>query len=64
LINTDGKATTQVLESIEKKTFISLKRFNNGITSKLACYKILIKSSIRFGTFNCKLIQVIYSKIV
>jgi hypothetical protein len=41
LIDIDGETTTQVLESIEKKKdFYFLKRFNNGIMSKLAWYKI------------------------
>jgi hypothetical protein len=36
LIIIDEEATTQVLESIGKKTFIFYKQFNNGIMSKLA----------------------------
>jgi hypothetical protein len=51
LINIDGEATTHVLESIEKRMFIFYKRFNNGITLKLAWYKISIKSSLRLVYF-------------
>jgi hypothetical protein len=51
LINIDGEGSTQVFEFIEKKTFIFDKRFNNGITSKLASYKILVMSSLRLVCF-------------
>jgi hypothetical protein len=47
LINIDKEATTQIFEFIEKNTFIFDKQFNNGITSKLAWYKISVKSSLR-----------------
>jgi hypothetical protein len=55
LINSDGEATTQVLEPIEKKTFIFDKQFNNGITSKLTWYKIIVKSLLRLVTLTVNL---------
>ena len=57
MIIIDGEATTQVFESIGKKTFIFDKRFNNGITSKLGGYQNFsdVPTKIIFGSFYHKL---------